>query len=129
MPSAPHPTLSMRTRFGLLPIRERVVVALLLGCGLLPAVALLSAQFADPNDASWLVLLGRHPALAVALAAALGVFIVFLWERPRVSSPAAYLAQLRQRLQEVQSAYYQALSRHVREEYPDAVQSPPSAVP
>ncbi len=111
--------LTTRRRIGLLPMRERFVAVALLGCSLLPPGAILVGRFAASDDDSFLVLLGQRPALAVVLAALMAVLVLFLWERPRALSPAAYGAQLRQRLQEVQAVYHRALARQ-QEEHPDA---------
>ena len=104
-------TASAWARIRLLPRPVLLLAFLLFLSSLAPAAAEVASILGTASGPAWLGALADHPALVCGfeLAAALGA--LFLLERPRSGSPAAYARQLRDRLAAVQADFDGALRR------------------
>ena len=85
-----------------------MVLLALLACAVAPGVASLYAAFGETPLAA---ALGAHRAALPFMALLFAGAVVFVFERPRSASPAAYARQLRDRFLEVQSSFDGALRR------------------
>jgi hypothetical protein len=99
--------LALRGRLACVPVRERCFLLFVLGCAALPAASMAA------NDAgNW-----ANSLQMVGLALTLSAGATLMLEKPRSGSPAAYLKQLRQRLERAQNDYDVALRRRLEEEH------------
>jgi hypothetical protein len=109
----------------LLPARVRVLLGVLLLCAIAHAVLSAYGALSEPDGATVIGYLARHPALAGALVLAVAVLALLILERPRSLSPRAYVAQLRSRALQVQDDFDGALRRRFSEQEETADDPPP----
>jgi hypothetical protein len=99
--TAQRVTANVAAGFGGLRWRERAVVCFLLAAAALPPAASIYADWLDPKGDSLLGAVGLHPMPAAGLTAVL-CFAALLWlENPKRLSMRAYVAQLRDRVEDV----------------------------
>ncbi len=112
----------------LLPSRVRVLLGVILLCAVAHAGLSAYGALSEPDDATVIGNLARHPALAGALALAVAVLALVILERPRSRSARAYAVQLKRRALQVQDDFDGALRRRFaeQEETPD---DPPAIPP
>ncbi len=116
-PSLRHPaSLTWFTAVGLLPLRVRALLGVILLCAVAHAGLSAYGALSEPDGATVLGNLARHPALAGALALAVGMLALLILERPRSFSPRAYAAQLKWRALQVQDEFDGALRRRFTEQ-------------
>ena len=113
---------------GLLPARVRALLGVLLLCAVAQAGLSAYGALSDADGATLLGNLARQPALAGALALALGLLALLVLERPRSWSPRGYAVQLKQRVVQVQTEFDGALRRRFREQE-ETADDPPSSPP
>ncbi len=112
----------------LLPPRVRVLLCVILLCAVAHAGLSVYGALSEPDGATVIGNLARHPALAGALVLAVAVLALLILERPRSLSPRAYVAQLRNRALQVQGDFDGALRRRFSEQE-DTADDPPSIPP
>lgn len=112
----------------LLPPRVLVLLGVLLLCAVSHATLSAYGALSDPDGATVIGNLARHPALAGALVLAVAVLALLILEHPRSLSPRAYVAQLRNRARQVQDDFDGALRRRFSEQE-ETADDPPSIPP
>lgn len=112
----------------LLPPRVLVLLGVLLLCAVAHAALTAYGALSDPDGATVIGNLARHPALAGALVLAVAVLALLILERPRSLSPRAYVAQLRSRALQVQDDFDGALRRRFSEQE-ETADDPPAIPP
>lgn len=112
----------------LLPPRVLVLLGVLLLCAVAHAALSAYAALSDPDGATVIGNLARHPALAGALVLAVAVLALLILERPRSLSPRDYVAQLRNRARQVQDDFDGALRRRFSEQE-ETADDPPAIPP
>ncbi len=128
-PSLRHPApLTWFTAVALLPSRVRALLGVILLCAVAHAGLSAYGALSEPDAATVLGNLARHPALAGALALAAGMLALLILEPPRSLSPRAYAAQLRRRALQVQDDFDGALRRRFSEQE-ETADDPPSIPP
>lgn len=128
-PSLRHPP--PKTWFAavaLLPPRVRVFLGVILLCAVAHAGLSAYGALSEPDGATAVGNLARHPALAGALALAVAVLALLILERPRSLSPRAYAAQLKRRALQVQDDFDGALRRRFSEQE-ETADDPPAIPP
>ena len=116
------------TAAALLPPRVLVLLGVLLLCAVAHAALSAYGALSDPDGATVIGNLARHPALAGALALAVAVLALLILERPRSLSPRDYVAQLRNRARQVQDDFDGALRRRFSEQE-ETTDDPPAVPP
>lgn len=112
----------------LLPPRVLVLLGVLLLCAVAHAALSAYGALSDPDGATVIGNLARHPALAGALVLAVAVLALLILERPRSLSPRDYVAQLRNRARQVQDDFDGALRRRFSEQE-ETADDPPAIPP
>lgn len=112
----------------LLPPRVLVLLGVLLLCAVAHAALSAYGALSDPDGATVIGNLARHPALAGALVLAVAVLALLILERPRSLSLRAYVAQLRSRARQVQDDFDGALRRRFSEQE-ETADDPPAIPP
>lgn len=108
--------LTWFTAVELLPPRARALLGVILLCAVAHAALSAYGALSEPDGATVLGNLARHPELAGALALAVGLLALLILERPRSASPRAYAAQLKRRALQVQDDFDGALRRRFSEQ-------------
>ena len=116
------------TAVALLPPRVLVLLGVLLLCAVAHAALSAYGALSDPDGATVIGNLARHPALAGALVLAVAVLALLILERPRSLSPRDYVAQLRNRARQVQDDFDGALRRRFSEQE-ETADDPPAIPP
>lgn len=116
------------TAAALLPPRVLVLLGVLLLCAVAHAALSAYGALSDPDGATVIGNLARHPALAGALVLAVAVLALLILERPRSLSPRDYVAQLRNRARQVQDDFDGALRRRFSEQE-ETADDPPAIPP
>ncbi len=128
-PSLRHPaSLTWFAAVGFLPPRVRALFGVFLLCAVAHAGLAAYGALSEPDGATVLGNLARHPALAGALALAVGMLALLVLERPRSFSPRAYAVQLKRRALQVQDDFDGALRRRFSEQE-ETADDPPSMLP
>ena len=112
----------------LLPSRVRVLLGVILLCAVAHAGLSAYGALSEPDGATVLGNLARHPALAGAVALAVAVLALLILECPRSLSPRAYAAQLKRRALQVQDEFDGAIRRRFSEQE-ETADDPPSIPP
>ena len=116
------------TAAALLPARVLVLLGVLLLCAVAHAALSAYGALSEPDGATVIGYLARHPALAGALVLAVAVLALLILERPRSLSPRDYIAQLRNRARQVQDDFDGALRRRFSEQE-ETADDPPAIPP
>lgn len=104
------------TRLALLPVAERLFVALLVVLSVSVPVVVSYGEWVDPQALSPWGWWARHPLLLWGLAALVVAAALLCLEPPRAASPRAWLQQLRERARRTRSTYDAGLRRLLQEQ-------------